>query len=147
MQAASETPGLMRSDGSRHFPRQLLPVWRQVNSETKGTDPVFAEAPDQESDSHFRLLASRAGEQSQPPPDRLREQRENYEVPFPHHPELRRSLRPPRRRAVSSGRLAQPVRHCVPARRYGQTPDKHLLDPASTGLGKDSNVLLSDNLR
>src|ERR1700735_3851675 len=136
MQAASETPGLMRSDGSRHFPRQLLPVWRQVNSETKGTDPVFAEAPDQESDSHFRLLASRAGEQSQPPPDRLREQRENYEVPFPHHPELRRSLRPPRRRAVSLGPLPRRVLHFLPARWYAPQPGRHPPNPTSTALRK-----------
>src|ERR1017187_10099847 len=104
MQASAKTPGLMRSDGSRRFPRRLLPVWRQANAETKGTDPVFATAPDQESDSRLRLHASRAGEQSQPPPDRLREQRENYEVPFPDHPEPRRSLRPPRLHAVSLGR-------------------------------------------
>src|ERR1035441_9181934 len=101
MPASSETPGLTRSDGSRRFLRRLLPVWRQASAETKGTDPVFAAAPDQESDSRLRLHASRAGEPSQPHRDRLREQRENYEVPFPDHPEARRSSRPPKRHTRS----------------------------------------------
>src|ERR1700730_11901820 len=105
MLGLSETSVAIRSDGSRRFLRRLPPAWKQANARKTSRDPVFAEAPDQESDSHLQLHASKAGEQSQPPPDRLRERRENYEVLFPDHPEPRRSLRPPRRHAVSLGQL------------------------------------------
>src|ERR1700733_5532808 len=105
MQASSKTPGLMRSDGSRHFPQRPLPVCRQANLETKGRDLVLAATPDQESDSRLRLHASRAGEPSQPSPGHLREQPENNEEPFPDHPEPKKSLLPPRQRAALLGPL------------------------------------------
>src|ERR1700722_1371780 len=140
MQASSKTPGLMRSDGSRHFPRRPLPVWRQANSETKGTDPVFAAAPDQEPDSRLRLHASRAGELSQPSPGHLREQPENNEEPFPDHPEPGRSLRPPRQPAVLSGLLPRRVRHSLPPRWYAPQPGRPPLNLTSTELRKDRNV-------
>src|ERR1700722_19432166 len=140
MQASSKTPGLMRSDGSRHFPRRPLPVCRQANVETKGRDPVFAAAPDRESDSRLRLPASRAGELNQPRPGHLREQPENNEEPFPDHPEPGRSLRLPRQRAVLLGQLRPRVRHSLPARWYAPQPGRPPLNPTSTVLRKDPNV-------
>src|ERR1700735_2931308 len=137
MQASSKTPGLMRSDGSRHLPQRPLPVCRQANLETKGRDLVLAAAPDQESDSRLRLLASRAGEPSQPPPGHLREQPENNEEPFPDHPEPERSLQPPRQRAVSLGPPPRRVRHFLPARWYARQPGRPPPNPTSTALRKD----------
>src|SRR3984957_7112893 len=147
MQASSKTPGLMRSDGSRHFLRQPLLVWRQANVETKGRDPVFAAAPDQESDSRLRLHASRAGELNQPPPGHLREQPENNEEPFPDHPEPGRSLRPPRQRAALLGLLPRRVRHSRPPRWNAPEPGRPPLKLNSTARRKDLDAALPDSLK
>src|SRR5882762_2590146 len=147
MQASSETSVAIRSDGSRRFLRRLLPAWKQADGEKTSRDPVFAAAPGQESDSHLPLHASKAEGQSQPCPDHLRGRRGNDEAPFLDYPEPGRSWQPPRRHAASLGPFARHVPHSLPARWCVLLPDKHPPNPTSTVPRRDSNVLLSDNLK
>src|ERR1700675_4371842 len=125
MQALPETFVANRLGGSRHFLRQLLPAWNHATEETTSRDRAFAEAPDQESDSHLRLRASKSEGWGQPSPDHLRGPRRNDEAPFLDHPEPGRSWQPPRRHPGLLGPLPRRVLHFLLARWCAALPDKH----------------------